>query len=102
MAERIKVGIVYKNDENWIGGSYYIKNLIAALNTLTEQTQPAIVVLAAAPNEFEHIQQTGYPHLTFRKLVYIPERLKLIKRILNKLTRILKGYVMFPQPFRLD
>lgn len=102
MAERIKVAIVYKNDENWIGGSYYIKNLVAALNTLPAATKPDVVVLSATAAEFEQIKETGYPYLEYRELVYIPEKLTVIQRAVNRLVHIIKGYVVFPQPFRLN
>ena len=41
MAKRIKVGIIYSYDENWIGGTYYYQNLIQSLNLLPERRKPS-------------------------------------------------------------
>jgi hypothetical protein len=34
MDKRIKLGLVFKYDESWVAGSYYILNLLQALKTL--------------------------------------------------------------------
>jgi hypothetical protein len=38
MAKRIKLGLVFKYDESWVAGSYYILNLLQALKTLPTET----------------------------------------------------------------
>ncbi len=37
MAKRKRVGLVYSYNENWVAGSYYILNIIHALNTLEDK-----------------------------------------------------------------
>jgi len=101
MAERIKVGIIYNDNENWVGGSYYIQNLVAALNTLEDELQPAIVVFTETAKEYNQIQQTGYPYLEHRALIYISIKLTLQKRIINRIAYTFNKYVIFPQTNRL-
>jgi glycosyltransferase involved in cell wall biosynthesis len=102
MAERIRVGIIYKNDENWIGGSYYIQNLVAALCTLPDSDKPVITVFSETKEEFEQIERTGYPYLQFRLLAYRSMKLSIRKRIVNKLSGKLRGYDVFPQMNSVD
>jgi glycosyltransferase involved in cell wall biosynthesis len=45
MAARKRIGLCYTYNENWIGGTYYIENLINALNTLDEADKPHIVLI---------------------------------------------------------
>lgn len=46
MAERTRIGLIFSYDENWIGGAYYILNIVHALNTVNDIRKPHIVVLA--------------------------------------------------------
>ena len=45
MVKRKRVGLVYSYDENWVAGSYYIMNIIHALNTIGENLKPEIILL---------------------------------------------------------
>lgn len=66
MAKRIKVGIIYSYDENWIGGAYYIQNLIRSLNHLSEKEQVELYILASDNSLFQELKMiTGYPKLKF-------------------------------------
>lgn len=63
MPDRKKIGIYYFYDENWIGGIYYIQNLVLALDTL-EDAQKPFIVLYSNPAQFEPFKKiTGYPYL---------------------------------------
>lgn len=102
MAERNRVGIIYENNDNWIGGSYYILNLIASLKMLADEEQPLIIAFTKTSEEFEQILQTGYLHLQNRSLDIEKVTLSLVKRITNKIGNILSGYDIFPQLFRFN
>ena len=68
MDARPKVGIIFNYSENWIGGSYYILNIIHALNTLEDQRKPNIVVFT--PSEAGYIivkETTAYPYLNYQQ-----------------------------------
>lgn len=88
MAERKRIGIIFEVNKNWMGGTYYILNLIKALNTLPEEVKPKIILLCKSKNDYKYAQNyTNYPYLDFttifrEKKIDIP---KVINRIYNKL-----------------
>ena len=64
MAERKRVGVVFSYNENWIAGTYYILNIINALNTVEDSRKPVIVLLTDDPNNRKIVyEQTQYPFL---------------------------------------
>ncbi|AWH72884.1 hypothetical protein DCS32_01520 [Dokdonia sp. Dokd-P16] len=66
MAQRVKVGLIYSYDENWIGGTYYILNLIHALQTLEEKDKPEITIFTDNQERFEELKHiTKYSYLKF-------------------------------------
>ncbi|MBC7888325.1 MAG: glycosyltransferase family 4 protein [Ferruginibacter sp.] len=64
MVRRRKIGLIYEYNENWIGGTYYIQNLISALK---QNDGPVIPELYIYTDNDEHFQQlkaaTQYPFL---------------------------------------
>ena len=52
MVKRLKIGIIYSYDENWIGGTYYLNNLCAALGKIEKEKQPEIVVFTNSKETF--------------------------------------------------
>ena len=68
MAKRIKVGIIYSYDENWIGGTYYYQNLIQSLNLLPDTRKPHLVILSNSVASFDSIKELNYPFITFKDL----------------------------------
>ena len=66
MAQGKRVGIIYNFDENWIGGAYYIQNLIRSLNSLPEKEQIQLHILTKDKSVFQELQKvTDYPKLKF-------------------------------------
>ena len=65
MGKRIRLGIIFSVDENWIGGTYYILNLISALGTLPHDKKPFITILSKNLKDFEAAKKTNYPYLDF-------------------------------------
>jgi glycosyltransferase involved in cell wall biosynthesis len=69
MAQKIKLGLVYSYNENWIGGTYYILNLIHALQTIDDKDKPEITVFSESEERFEELKEiTKYPFLKFKSL----------------------------------
>lgn len=66
MARRATIGIPFNYDESWIGGSYYIQNLVASFNLLPVGEQPDVCILTHSEQSYEFIR-TGsqYPRLTW-------------------------------------
>lgn len=84
MAKRRKIGIIYEYNENWIGGTYYIENLISALNTLPEELQPEILVFTENIDQFNNFQKKIKYSLLKRR--DYKRKLNLPQRIINKIS----------------
>ncbi|SHG93163.1 glycosyltransferase family 4 protein [Flavobacterium defluvii] len=89
MGKRIKIGIVYSYDENWIGGTYYYQNLIQSLKLLPEEQKPHLVILSNNSISFNSIKELDYPFITYKvlyKKTSFAERCfsKLIELIIKK------------------
>lgn len=66
---RLKVGLIYAYNENWIGGTYYIQNIIHALNKLPDWQKPILEIFTKTKAEFDHLSSvTSYPYFEFRLL----------------------------------
>jgi len=84
MAKRIKIGIIYSYDENWIGGTYYYQNLIQSLNLLPENRKPHLVILSNSVTSFDSIKELNYPFITYIDLNNI---LSFFERYRNKIIK---------------
>ncbi|WP_426092168.1 glycosyltransferase family 4 protein [Flavobacterium sp. DSR3-2] len=93
MAKGKRVGIIYNYNENWIGGAYYIQNLIRSLNFLPEKEQIQLYILSGSKAFFQELKQsTGYAHLKF--LEY-PSSYNVLERIVNKFSlRVIKKKII--------
>lgn len=64
MGERKRIGLIYVWDESWIGGKYYLQNLMIALNTLSDDIKPLINLYCLSEDTFLDFQEnTKYPYL---------------------------------------
>jgi len=87
MAQRIKIGLLYSYNENWIGGTYYIENLISSFTTLSPHQQPIVKIYTQSEEDFKRVKSvTNYPNLNFA-----PYRTdyNVIEKLINKLSTIL-------------
>lgn len=99
MVKRRKVGIIYQYNENWIGGTYYIDNLVSALNFLDDERKPRIVILSPDQKSFQRIVDiTGYPYLEHGVL---NKTLSLLQRAANKMARLILSRNLF-SPFHIN
>lgn len=84
-----KIGLIYSNNKEWIAGSYYILNLVHALNTQRDEVKPKLIILSNSYEEFLTIKRTGYPYLQFHQLNKKKLPLNLFaERGINKLARM--------------
>jgi glycosyltransferase involved in cell wall biosynthesis len=90
MGKRIKIGIVYSYDENWIGGTYYYQYLIKSLNLLPNSRKPHLVILSNKTSHFESIKALSYPYLTCCLLVDKPSVLVRLKNVIANNFRVIK------------
>jgi len=97
MDKRSKIGLIFSYNENWIGGTYYIFNIIHSLNTLEDFKKPELIIFAESNYYFEKVKiETNYPYLTFQitKIKY-----SLIEKFLNRLSvRFLSKFVFDRRP----
>jgi len=63
MGKRIRIGLV-DTWESWLGGKYYLQNLIISLNTLDDNKKPLINLYCLDEKTFQNYQiNTKYPYL---------------------------------------
>lgn len=91
--KRIRLGLIFTVNEGWIGGTYYILNLISALGKLPEEKQPVITILSKSINDYNKAKETNYPYLNFVN-PYTFKR-NLVEKILNKCSKIFFKKVIF-------
>jgi glycosyltransferase involved in cell wall biosynthesis len=66
MAQRKQLGLFFSYNENWIGGTYYILNLVHALNLLEDDVKPFITIIGNCESDYEYIKkESSYPYLAF-------------------------------------
>jgi glycosyltransferase involved in cell wall biosynthesis len=91
--ERKRIGLIFSYDELWLGGTYYILNLVNALNALEENNKPDLVVFSN-PKNFDILSKdTQYPYLIFEYLSDNPK--SKILRLINKLSKKIIGKKIF-------
>lgn len=88
MGDRKKVGIIYEYNENWIGGTYYIQNLISALNSaISDADKPTLYIYTEKDEYFEQLKNiTHYPYL--KRGSYYAKR-SILQRFINKTCKLL-------------
>ena len=100
--KRLKLGVLYKNWEGWIGGTYYIQNLVHALSTLPDDHKPEIVVFSSTIEEFEQIRKINYPYLSYREFKAVETKQSIIKRNINRVLAKLNLQSLSQPPVMLD
>ncbi len=77
-AKRKRIGLFFLAGENWLGGVYYIQNIIKALKYLQESEQPEIVLICngisktyAADIEYPRLEIISYPVTQPRLVTYL-------------------------------
>lgn len=89
MDQRLKIILNYQYNENWIGGTYYIQNLIQALNTLEDTQKPVLIISPGDAKTMKDLARlTKYPYLKSFGSAFPLDKLR---RGFNKLSRIVTG-----------
>lgn len=96
MTGPIRVGLMYSNQGGWVGGSYYLLNLISALKRLESQDRPALTVFAFSEQELDQVRVLEYPEAKYRVL-HEPQP-GLVVRLLNRVSNTLIGRPVRPPP----
>lgn len=85
MASRKKIGLLFRFDENWAGGLYYLYNIINSLRLLPKNQQPDICIFYYNKSTVESIKNLQYPRL---KILPIFKPTTPSERIINKIIRL--------------
>ncbi len=89
MNQRKKLGLIFSYNEQWIGGTYYIINLIHALNYLEDKIKPELVILSNQKDYNYLLNQVNYSFISHELLDENPQNK--IGKFINKVSsRILK------------
>ena len=97
---RKQIGLIFSNNENWIGGTYYITNLIHALNTLSEK--PHIQVYTST-NDIKAIEIINYPYISYHKIIDGYYDYPKWQSIINKVAkRLFKREIFDERPTKMD
>lgn len=100
MVKRKQITLIYQFDDNWIGGTYYILNIIKALNILDETKKPKLLIVHDKNSDYKVIQDLNYPFIDF---VESDLRFNFLEKGINKLSRILlkKPLIKKKLPFKI-
>lgn len=65
---RQEIAIIYDYSSHWIGGVYYMQNLISAMNLLNDKEKPIVNVYSLEEKDVDNLRNiTGYPYLVYQK-----------------------------------
>jgi glycosyltransferase involved in cell wall biosynthesis len=90
---RKKLGVIFSNNIQWIGGTYYIINLIHALSYLEEAIKPELVILSNQKDYNYLLTQVNYPFISYELLDENPQNN--IGIIINKVSIRILGRKLF-------
>ena len=89
MTKKLNIGLIFSYNEQWIGGTYYTLNLIAALNLLEDNIKPELTIFSTE-KDFAYLKtQVQYQYLNFELLGENPgfNFLRLINKVGSKLLK---------------
>lgn len=86
MAQRKRIGLIFEVTPSWMGGTYYVLNIINALNTLPDAEKPEIILIVKKKEDFNFAKdQSTYPYL---KISILKTKIPFLIRAINKVSRI--------------
>lgn len=93
-----KIGLVFSYNEQWIGGTYYVMNLINALNHLPDEQKPALYIFSVEKDYDMLLKEVHYPYMQFVRMDENPDNAFL--QIANKVSIRLSGKKLFTKRFQ--
>ena len=92
MAQRKRIALIFTFTKEWMGGTYYLLNLIKCLNTLPDNTKPEIILLCGSDEDFKFATDfTEYPYLK-KHLLSESKAHNFVRRAINKIARKCLGH----------
>ena len=74
---RKRIGLIYNYSEEWIAGSYYILNIIKAVNKLDDHLKPSFYIFHNN-TDLSELEKINYPYL---KCINLPV-LNIIEKVI--------------------
>jgi len=88
MDERKHINILYQYSDNWIGGTYYILNIIKALKFLDDKDKPFLTIYYDHSTSLSDLNKIDYPYIEYIGLSF---KSSLTTRIINRAFLLLTG-----------
>jgi glycosyltransferase involved in cell wall biosynthesis len=60
--KRLRIGLIFTGSSDWVGGLYYIHNIIRSLNKLPEEKKPYLLLIPDWKTPLEYISTFNYPY----------------------------------------
>lgn len=80
--KRTEIAIEYSESKSWIAGTYYIQNLIIALNQVNDNDKPLINIYTESVEVFNHLKSiTNYQYLNYNH--YNENNISKFKQLIN-------------------
>lgn len=90
---RKRIGLLYNPSKGWIGGVYYMQNIIFALDACDDSKKPTIVVYCFIKSDFEEIKcLTHYPYLECKICYSETKWQNIVRRVLKFFAKNKKKY----------
>jgi glycosyltransferase involved in cell wall biosynthesis len=100
MARERRIGLIYNYNDNWIGGVYYVQNLIRSLCLLPKNEQIKLHILTSNKKALEELEQiTGYSNMKF---VSDTIQYNKLETFINKVSRKLINRKIIVKKIKLD
>jgi len=99
MAERKQITLLYQYNDNWIGGTYYILNIIRALKVLDDVKKPQLNIIFNDEKSIDSIKNLNYPYINF---VFFNLKYTILERILNRLGIEILGREIIKKKIKVD
>ena len=85
---KMHIGLIYEPTTNWIGGAYYVQNLVQSLNYCEDSNKPIIEVYTSSYANFIELQSiTGYKYLRYHSTIHTSKLWNLLGRVVKKILR---------------
>ncbi|MCM1140045.1 MAG: glycosyltransferase family 4 protein [Muribaculum sp.] len=98
MATRKRIALRCVIDHTWMGGVYYILNIVRSFNALPDEERPEVILLCRSEEDFKLAKEySKYPYLQAR-YIYNPSNVPLYVRVINKFWRILRRHQLIASP----
>jgi glycosyltransferase involved in cell wall biosynthesis len=85
MGKKTAIGLYFSYNENWIGGTYYILNIIKTINFLEDSKKPKLFILVDKKIDFEIVKNINYPYI---ECIVLNTNLPFWKRVCNRILRV--------------